>query len=75
MLPSASLVEESVVPMMVGILLPLVPETLFAFVEERPDLLVLGMLLPLLTLMEETLVPAVAGALLLVVPLVAIPVL
>ena len=37
MLPSASLVEESVVPMMVGILLPLVPETLFVFVEERPS--------------------------------------
>ena len=41
-LPSASLVEESFVPMMVGMLLPLVPETLFALVEERPDPVVLG---------------------------------
>ena len=74
-LASASPVEESVVPMMVGILLPLVPEILFALVEERPDPVVLGMLLPLLTLMGETLVPAVVDALLPVVPPVAIPVL
>ena len=74
-LPSASLVEESFVPMMVGMLLPLVPETLFALVEERPDPVVSGMLLPLLTLMEETLVPAVVDALLPVVTLVGIPVL